>query len=58
MCKNGAKNRLIIFMAWLVYTINMHSNNKYLMKNYEKIYNCLRVIQQIRTESKKNDICY
>ena len=45
---------LILFIAWLVYTINMYSNMKY----YENICNCLRVIQQYINRKLKSANCW
>ena len=47
-------HRLIFFVAWLVYTINMYSNMKY----YENICNCLRVIQQNKNRKLKYANCW
>ena len=43
-----------IFIAWLVYTINMYSNMKYC----ETICNCLRVIQQEKNRKLKSNNCW
>ena len=45
---------LILFIAWLVYTINMYSNMKY----YENICNCLRAIQQNINRKLKSANCW
>ena len=45
---------LIIFIAWLVFTIYMYSNVKY----YENTCSCLRVIQQDKNKKLKNSNCW
>ena len=54
--KNGGEKEVSLtdnFFGWLVYTINMYSN----MKNYENMHNFVRVIQQDKNKTLKNDNC-